>query len=173
MNTDFWIAVGSVGACLTFVIGLTALVREWWSRRTERQWEQALKVAAWIEHPTPDGRLSVCVLNASETPIYRLVPWIVLVEGAGPRSGEELAAVFKDPANLVSTELPHGILTVPPGRSTTTLSWGGGAMHSRPGVEIAFTDGAGRHWIRRASGKLESSSKDAVEHYGLPMPGVW
>lgn len=68
MNPDFWIAVGSIGTCLTFSIGLVAFVREWWTRRTERQWEQALKVAAWVEGQTPDWQLQITILNASETP---------------------------------------------------------------------------------------------------------
>lgn len=97
-----------------------------------------------------------------------------MVEGAGPRTGEQLAEVIKDATTAPEgTRLPPGILTVPPGRTTAYLPWGGGDMYKRPGVEIAFTDSAGRHWIRRGDGKLESSKKDAIDHYGLPMPGVW
>lgn len=43
-------------------------------------------------------------------------------------------------------------------------------MHRHPGVEIAFTDRRGRHWIRRARGELVKTKSGALRHYGLPEP---
>lgn len=39
-----------------------------------------------------------------------------------------------------------------------------------PGVEIAFTDAAGRHWVRRVTGELIESPVDALDRYGVSRP---
>jgi hypothetical protein len=46
-------------------------------------------------------------------------------------------------------------------------------MHVQPGIELAFTDASGTHWIRRANGALEETPEEAVAHYNLPTPGIW
>jgi hypothetical protein len=44
-------------------------------------------------------------------------------------------------------------------------------MQGRLGVEVAFTDGAGRHWVRRApTGNLGSLEAAPVEHYNIGRP---
>jgi len=44
-------------------------------------------------------------------------------------------------------------------------------MQGRLGLEVAFTDGAGRHWVRRVpSGDLELLEVAPVEHYGIGRP---
>jgi hypothetical protein len=69
--------------------------------------------------------------------------------------------------------------TIPPPRPVTTASilppgrhrvWVGGigwgrGMGGRPGAEVAFTDRAGRHWIRRATGRLEEIPKEPFEYF--------
>jgi hypothetical protein len=43
-------------------------------------------------------------------------------------------------------------------------------MMRQPGAEVGFTDRAGRHWIRRATGALESIPTNAVDYYGISRP---
>jgi hypothetical protein len=38
-------------------------------------------------------------------------------------------------------------------------------MGGRFGAEVAFTDRAGSHWIRRATGKLEELPKEPLEYF--------
>ena len=63
--------------------------------------------------------------------------------------------------------------TLPPGAFVVPLPGDWGGMYGRPGVEIAFTDASGLHWIRRASGTVEEVPDDAVNHYNLPQPVDW
>jgi hypothetical protein len=49
-------------------------------------------------------------------------------------------------------------------------------MQGRCGAEVAFTDRAGRHWIRRATGALEEldvSPIEFLERGGLGGPWQW
>lgn len=47
---------------------------------------------------------------------------------------------------------------------------GWGHMQAQPAVEVAFTDRAGNHWIRRATGALDRIQTNGVDHYGLMRP---
>jgi hypothetical protein len=47
-------------------------------------------------------------------------------------------------------------------------AWNG--MYSRLGVEVAFTDRAGAHWVRRADGRLEQLPRGAFDYFELPRP---
>jgi NAD(P)-dependent dehydrogenase (short-subunit alcohol dehydrogenase family) len=40
-------------------------------------------------------------------------------------------------------------------------------------IEVAFTNRAGVHWIRRGSGSLVQIEQPAAEHYGIPEPVGW
>jgi hypothetical protein len=39
-----------------------------------------------------------------------------------------------------------------------------------PGLEIAFTDAAGRHWVRRVTGELIESPVNVLDRYGISTP---
>jgi hypothetical protein len=41
----------------------------------------------------------------------------------------------------------------------------GRALSGRRAAEVAFTDRAGSHWIRRATGQLEELAEDPIIHY--------
>ena len=43
-------------------------------------------------------------------------------------------------------------------------------MSARPGVEIAFTDAHGVHWLRNAVGQLHESPIDAIKYYEIKLP---
>jgi hypothetical protein len=46
----------------------------------------------------------------------------------------------------------------------------GVGRQGRLAIEIAFTDGAGAHWIRRSTGRLDEIPANAVDHYGIGRP---
>jgi hypothetical protein len=164
----FWTALGSVATAAAVVVALTALSLERRARRQEERVAQARKISAWVERVDFSGSGTAIALNASDGPVYRFVAFLVLAQGAGPHTGEEVAVRDDDLAH------PGARLVLPPGQHTVELPrWPGRDMHRRPGVEIAFTDVRGQHWIRRVDGRLEEIKTDAVQHYHLPMPGTW
>ena len=190
----FWTAVQSIGtvaaAVATFiavVVALTALVLDRQTRARDAREAQARHISAWL------GGRGVRVSNASEQAIYRVVIWRVLSSGlAGPKTGEEMFGRFDEAEVSPPTKLPADDTTeddpqpafpfseflsleiVPRGEWTAEMPpWIGGGMFRSPGIEIAFTDSAGRHWIRRVTGSLEPISKDPTQHYGLFEPVHW
>lgn len=93
---------------------------------------------------------------------------MVFLQGAGPRSLEDMLRLNREqfgrtgPVTTVSI-LPGGLYRV----------WISGSgwhriLSGRAGAEIAFTDAAGAHWIRRASGQLEE-----LDHPPLGYPARW
>ena len=62
------------------------------------------------------------------------------------------------------------VTTLPPGEWQLAAPKGWGGMCYRPGVEIAFTDARGVHWIRNAVGQLHESPIDAIKHYEIELP---
>jgi hypothetical protein len=134
--------------------------------RTERHLEQARLVAAYkgeeerppspTSPPAPgvrEGRTACYLANNSPEPVYSVVVGIVFVQGAGPHTLEDMIEL--------TTQQGHG-------RPVTTVSilpaglhraWVHGTgwtnvMSGRGGVDLAFSDRAGSHWIRRATGEL-------------------
>ena len=163
--------VQSAGAlAATGVFGVTAATFR--RQLKDRQREQADHVAAWIGEPattamlapTPDpGPTPIALENSSAQPVYQAVVTLVFITGRAPYS-DETGQRFRKLLSIV-----------PPGRWTAEVNrWEpGGGRH--PGVEIAFTDRAGRHWLRRATGDLIKLSRTPLEHYGLAVPssGTW
>jgi hypothetical protein len=128
--------------------------------------EQAEQVSAWLAE-TGDGTLEVVLSNRSGTPVYEAIASPVLLAGAGPRTGEDLAELNLPP------ETRGRYSVIPPGGHRTTLRGSTGGMGTTPGIEVAFTDRAGVHWIRRASGALVQIEEPAAEHYGIHEPVGW
>lgn len=178
-------AIGTVGAFCVLIVQVTA------ERRLRKSAErdalahaersQAQGVSAWYAgedgrrlQSSPDasedevlGRVPqtrVALHNASEEPVYEAVVWLVFIQGAAPKTGEEWSQL--------QTATPYRTIlgVIPPGRWTVRFDGGWGAMTARPGAEVAFTDRAGRHWVRRSQGQLERLPRDAVEHYGIARP---
>ena len=65
------------------------------------------------------------------------------------------------------------LLDLPLGRFEVNVSGDWAGMSARPGVELAFTDGNGRNWLRSANGRLISIAKPAAQYYGLEEPLGW
>ena len=118
---------------------------------------QAEKVSVWQEPPADPQ--PVALLNHSEGPVYDAVATFVFVDGTGPARGEEIAS------ERVGWRVRVGV--IPPGRWRVRIDGGWNGLYSRLGVEVAFTDCAGEHWVRRADGRLEQLPRGAFEYFEL------
>lgn len=155
-------AVGTVGA---LIAALVQIARERASRLRSERVAQASRVSAWYVSDDEHGS-DVTLLNDSEEPVYRALIFLVMIQGAGPTTGKQIT---KDgPMDLWRA---FGVL--PPGRYYATLAAGRRGMMRQAGVEIAFTDRSGAHWVRRANGALLELSQAPVDHYAIPLPIPW
>jgi hypothetical protein len=170
-------ALGTVG---TLMAALWQINTERNARqRLERQAEQrerrgqAERISAWIAlgarasapgQPVDDegARTWIALLNRSKEPVYQAVASLVLIQGAGPRTGKETRPEYRATLSVI-----------PPGRYYIDVAGGWAGMSARPGVELAFTDCAGTHWVRAANGDLTQIEKAAVDYYELGLPQAW
>jgi hypothetical protein len=188
---DWLTAVGTIVAALgtvgTLIAALWQISRERKARqRLERQAEQRVRraqaehISAWVASSAPWvapaapasvpeqsvgeelGPTRIALLNRSEEPVYQAVASVVFVQGAGPRTAKE--ARYEHRATLT---------VIPPGRYYTDVAPFPYVMAARPGVELAFTDHAGVHWVRAANGDLTQVDAAPVDHYELDRPLDW
>ena len=185
---EFWAAFGALAALIAGVGTVAALLIAFYQISSERSARrkdemaalgreriaQAQRISAWIGgHPATPIRATegkamptfATLLNASHEPVYRVVVWLVSIQGAAPRTGEEMQKMEADASRMLGA--------VPPGTFVVSLPGDWGGMHRHPGVEIAFADAAGLHWIRRGSGALEEIPNDPLDHYGISLPVDW
>jgi hypothetical protein len=142
--------------------------------RVERHLAQARLIAAYmgeIEKPSEDsspadeGRTAVYLANNSGEPVYSLVVGLVFVQGAGPHTIEEMIELNR---NQYHRRGPVTTASVVPGGLYQIWIAGSGwhqILSGRNGAEVAFTDRAGAHWIRRATGALDELAKPPLEYF--------
>lgn len=177
-----WVAaVGTIGT-LGVALGQINTERQWRrqqedkKRIDEHRAPAMLITAVIIPTVQPPGNETgdatpVCLINSALAPVYRLVAGIVYVQGDGPRTIEEILA-----AGQPGQPRPVATVSILPGG--TSRIWihhtqGAGIRDGRAGVEVAFTDMQGGHWIRRATGSLEELEVEPFEYYmskGLHEP---
>lgn len=178
LRDQAWVAIGSLGTLAAVLVALVAILVDRRARSSQEHRRQAQNVTAWISggrssEPETDDRgpirgfTAATLLNASDGPVYRVIAWLVLYPGA-PSTGEEAAARLG-----TRSEHPTAIHVLPPGSFVVHLPEFEPGMMRRPAIEIAFTDAAGRHWIRRQSGRLEGIKNAPADHYGLGEPLDW
>ena len=155
-------ALGTVFATVLTALNLRREAR--WRREDERQRsenekrEQAARIAAWILTDQKSGQTKediIRISNQSFSPVYCCVATFVVNE----QDGDHYPAEFR-----------RKLTTLPPGEWHLTAPKGWRGMCARPGVEIAFTDAHGVHWIRNAVGQLHESPIDAIKHYEIKLP---
>lgn len=124
------------------------------NRQAKENRVQADTIAAWIvprPYEAAPGQFSnkfiVDVQNGSTTPVYTVVVTLVPIKGAAPRRSEDLT-----PADRLTKLL----MAMPPRTFWVEFPRPPMAMGMEYGVEIAFRDTAGRSWVRRVDGNLES-----------------
>jgi hypothetical protein len=161
-------AVGTVG---TLVAALWQIHHERKRRiaqeakdREERHREQARLVSAVLgpEDAAMD-QTTIDLINRSDEPVYGLVVAIVFIQGAGPQTTEEMIEIRADrPDRPVTTAsvLPSGVFRV----HVHGTGWSR-ILAGRSGVEVAFTDRSGSHWIRRALGRLEELPEEPLKYF--------
>jgi hypothetical protein len=139
--------------------------------RAEQHLAQARLIAA-VRGPirpagefTRDGQTGIDLINGSAEPVYRLVVAIVSIQGAGMPTIEKWVewrdSDYGHPVPVTTASiLPSGTYRI----WIDGLNWGQ-VLSGRTGAEVAFTDRAGSHWIRHASGQLEELTEDPISHY--------
>jgi hypothetical protein len=172
-----WVAaIGTVGALIAALVQIGAERRHRHESEAaaaeERRLSQARLVSAILgpeegePHSAYKGRTAVYLINGSDEPVYKIVVGIVFIQGAGPRSIEEMlklryASQPPQPAPVMTS----GIL--PPGDSRVWIGGTGWSaiLSGRSGAEVAFTDRSGGNWIRRATGTLEELPEDPLTYF--------
>lgn len=127
---------------------------------------QAQLVSGWIggssDVKTSGDEVVVTIANQSTTAVFGTAVFLVAQLRRSPGSIEELTEMGSpgDPSYRL-----FGV--VPPGRHAITVPWRAAGMFRQPAVELAFSDAAGAHWIRRASGELQEATERSVRRFNL------
>jgi hypothetical protein len=121
------------------------------------------------ETPAQDeGRTEVFLGNNSAEPVYVVVVVVVVVivfvQGAGPHSLEDMLKLNHEPYQrrgpvTTISILPGGLYRV----WIAGTGWGR-ILSGRAGIEIAYSDAAGAHWVRRATGHLDEFAVWPLEY---------
>jgi hypothetical protein len=129
---------------------------------------QAEKFWAWFapDHTSIGSGTPICFHNGSDLFIYEAIAvlrdWRTGARAPDPNEPIEPALGFDWVAIAIA---------VPPGETFRVMAQEGfGAMGFRAGIEVSFTDAAGRHWRRSIGGPLQELSDSAVIVYGFDYP---
>jgi hypothetical protein len=181
-----WLAsIGTVGALAAALYQIGSERRRRIAQeahdRLERHQAQARLVSAWIgkmadvsQEDIYGARTAIELINGSCEPIYGLVAGIVFIQGAAPLS---LEAMFEVKKRAVQEHQqfnpPIAVLSILPGRWRIWVQSVSSVMQGRMGAELAFTDRAGAHWVRRAKGGLEDLPSEPflyLQEFGMDGP---
>lgn len=169
-------AVQAFGTVMAFAATTTAFAWQWITEREQSRLTaaaerraQAARVHGWLattraESESEDLPPFLVVLeNRSDLPIYKAL--VEVVDGRNPGVPE----LQKGLDELVSS----ADLVPPQSRLRLELPNFGGAMGWRPALQVAFTDGAGRHWIRHSFGPLVELERPAWVHKEIDLGWSW
>lgn len=148
-----WVA--ALGTFSAVAVALWESGKEGRRHRTEERVAQAGLVSVWFSKDIPQDHSEITVNNSSEQPIYEVVTTLTVNSRPSESTPGEYRAV---------------VPTLPPGRWTFNLPTGWTGMSAYPTAEVGFTDHRGRHWIRRATGKLEELNQSAIDHLDVYRP---
>lgn len=121
-------------------------------------------MSAWYVRDDEHGTV-IALSNASNEPVYRVLAFLVFIQGAGPQTGIDVMSIG------VPYWAAFGVL--PPGRYYAGLEAGWRGMSARVSVEVAFTDRNGSHWVRHADGALLELTEAPERHYAISLPVNW
>lgn len=124
---------------------------------------QAVKISAWFGGRILPGEEwdSLILLNRSDVPIYNVVVTMVFAQGAAPRVGEDVR-------DLPDHRVFYTVL--PPGTWKAVAPRGWAGMYRMPAAEVAFTDSAGLHWVRRGTGQLTRLPIEPFDYFEVMRP---
>ena len=162
---DYWWVAGlaliaAAGWVTSVFIALRRVRNDRGTHARDEGRAQAERVSVW-PGPSADPQ-PVALLNHSDEPVYEAVATFVFIDGSGPTRGEEVSP------ELAARRVRVGV--IPPGRWRVCVDGGWNGMYSRLGLEVAFTDRAGAHWVRRAGGRLEQLPQGAFDYFELTRP---
>ncbi|HSZ86494.1 MAG TPA: hypothetical protein VK787_10710 [Puia sp.] len=121
--------------------------------------EQATHISAWIIKEE-SNQAWVAIMNTSSLPIYKMILSTVNVQNKAS-SAKGLSIDFRSFLKLI-----------PPGTFYTKNEIFHG-MNFLSGIEIAFTDAAGKYWLRNGDGILEELEIEPYKYYDLALPLSW
>lgn len=162
VNAGFWgdapTWIAAIGTVAAVSLALWEAGSERRRRVRQERRAQAENVSAWFDYANND----LVVSNESTQPVYEAVLSMVLMQGAGPRRGEDLHEGPGDHRRVFAV--------VPPGRwrAAGPIGWAG--MSAHPGVEVAFTDHRATHWVRRAGGGIETIASAPIDYFVIGRP---
>jgi hypothetical protein len=168
-------ALGTVGTLFWAVFNGLELRRQADGDRrqanAEKVLDQARRVSAWAEvlkEPDFPYARRLNLTNSSAEPIYEVVVYLVWVQGSAPGTGEAIESHYRPSRGDIS-RVRAIVQVLPPGNYWLKVPGPTNSpMQGRLGVEVAFTDGAGRHWVRRVpTGNLQRLDATPVQHYGI------
>ncbi len=164
MPEYWWVAglalIAAAGWLTSVLIAVRHVRKDRRMRRDAERRAQAEHVSGWPE-PSADPQ-PVALLNRSDEPVYDAVATFVFIDGSGPTRGEDIAP------SRGGWRIRVGV--IPPGRWRVRVDGGWNGMYSRLGIEVAFTDCTGAHWVRRADGQLEQLPRSAFEYFAAVPP---
>lgn len=160
-----------LGALATMAAVRLTIRHEREIRAEDEEKHQARQISAWLDDMVCESedsstvRRRVMIRNDSSAPVYKVIITCVGMAGAGPPlEGIECGRNY-----------PHRrcISVLPPGLWSTTISTDGNGMGVVLGVEIAFSDSAGRSWARGGEGCLKKLDAPPDNYYQLNYPIPW
>lgn len=129
---------------------------------------QAEKFWAWFApgNTSTGSGTPICFHNGSDLFIYEAVA-VLRDWRTGARAPDPTDPI--EPA--MGIEYVAIAIAVPPGETIRMMGAEAfGAMGFREGIEVGFTDAAGRHWRRSIGGPLQELSDSAIITYGFYYP---
>jgi hypothetical protein len=166
LTADWLTAFGTCGAV---IVSLWIAGREARKRRKLEERQQAEQVTAWFvrnEEEQEGDKIyrGLCVRNASNQMVYDVIAQVVSLQGSFRKSA------VSDTRN---TEFAALVGNVPPGETLSRINYGGGGMHKRFGIELAFQDAANRYWLRHGNGMLKKMNRHPIDLYKIDRPVSW
>ena len=152
---DWVTAIASVMSSIGVLAALVLLrpqLQEFRANAMDRERAVAMKVTAWAEKRSPEGRWIVAH-NASSQPIRDIRLW--LVPGGEVPDEESEPPWDRRPTTRRAVLAPHDELRY----LIPNEAMRGPAPSQRPPVEIVFREDSGRLWWRDAMGRLVSLSR--------------
>ncbi len=174
VETDW---IGATGQWASALASTAAVIAALWiatsenrRRNTQDIRHQAEQMAAWLEidaeKAEETGWADCVVQNNSGQLVYDVVISLVGVHGTYRRTAVKPDRSARGEGCQTYVGGPF-----PPGRRRLPLGFHGHFLQVRYGVELAFTDAAGRYWIRHANGFLEEVGQAPLVLYGSGPPG--
>lgn len=168
-NLPSWLAaVGTVGTLIAALLQIRSerarFVAQQAADRQERRYAQARLISAWMKalgsdpptDGTPHSYMKIALANGSAEPVYNVLVTVVDVQGTIPHQRENFGTNNRQYIQDATLSI------LPPGRWSVRVDGAFGAMGSRPGAEVAFTDRSRVHWVRRTWGAPGGASCRSV-----------